>query len=71
MSTEASTRPPLSATDNKLGWRREGKGACGRGGQVSPVFPFTFLLLYLSAAFPVPMDLENRSFFPCCATIRR
>lgn len=34
MSTKASTGPPLSATDNKLGGRREGKGACGGGALV-------------------------------------
>lgn len=42
---------------------REGKK--GGGGHTSgSCSPFTSALLYLSAAFPVPTDLEDRSFFP-------
>lgn len=37
------------------------------GGTGGSCFPFTSALLYLSAAFPVPVDLEDRSFFsPLC-----
>lgn len=71
MSGRASSGPPLSDSDNRLG--RDGGGS-GRerekgcvsvgGGTAGSCFPFTSALLYLSAVFPAPEDRKERFFFP-------
>lgn len=63
MSTKASTGPPLSATDNKLGWRREGKGVCGRGGPGLSCFPIYFRPPLLVSSFPCPHGFRKQKFF--------
>lgn len=70
MSGRASSGPPLSDSDNRLG--RDGGGS-GRerekgcvsvgGGTAGSCFPFTSALLYLSAVFPAPEDRKERIFF--------
>lgn len=71
----ASSGLPLSATDNRLGrdgrWRQGGKmGVCLLG--VAPVAPvFHLLLPFFTCQQLSLLGLEDRSFSPCCATIRR
>lgn len=60
MSQKARVGPSLTATDNET----HGGGEGNRRGGGCSCSPFIPALLYLSAAYLVPTDLEDGSFFP-------
>lgn len=69
-SLKARARPPLTADNETEGGGGELEREEKKGGGIERdahrwlMFSSTFALLYLSTAFPIPTDWEDRGFLP-------